>query len=104
MRVDQILSKSIIPYESNFSAKDGTFFNQGVNFFMKNLLLVIALLCVGSTSMAGECANGNCTLRSRVVNVTKEVIEVPVAVTRRTVEATRNVGRRSVARVRSIVR
>ena len=71
---------------------------------MKNLFLVIALMCVGSVSMAGECATGNCTLRSRVVNVTKEVVAVPVIVTRRTVEATRNLGRRSVARVRSVVR
>ena len=72
---------------------------------MKNFLLVIALLCVGSTSMAGECANGSCSLiRSRAVNVTRELVDVPVAVTRRTVEATRNFGRRSVARVRSVVR
>lgn len=71
---------------------------------MKNLLLVIALLCVGSTSMAGECASGSCTLRSRAVNVTREIVSVPVTVTRRTVEATRNLGRKSVARVRSVVR
>ena len=71
---------------------------------MKNLLLVIALLCVCSTSMAGECATGNCTLRSRSVNVTRELISVPVTVTRRTVEATRNFGRKTVARVRSVVR
>lgn len=71
---------------------------------MKNLFLVIALMCVGSVSMAGECAGNNCTLRSRVVNVTREVISVPVTVTQRTVEATRNVGRRTIARVRSVVR
>lgn len=71
---------------------------------MKNLLLVIALLCVGSTSMAGECASGSCTLRSRAVNVTREIVSVPVTVTKRTVQATRNLGRKSVARVRSVVR
>lgn len=88
---------------NEFSCHGRHIFNQGV-IFMKNLLLVIALLCVGSTSIAGECANGTCSLRSRVVNVTREVVSVPVTVTRRTVEATRNVGRKSVARIRSVVR
>ena len=79
-------------------------------FFMRNLLLVIALLCVGSTSMAGECANGSCSVpistpvRSRVVNVTREVVSVPVEVTRRTVEVTRNVGRKVVCTVRNTFR
>ena len=72
---------------------------------MKNLLLVIALMAIGSTTMAGECADGSCTLlRSRVVNVTKEVVSVPVTVTRRTVQATRNLGRKTVNRVRDVVR
>jgi len=67
-------------------------------------VLMIALTLISATSFAGECATGSCPLRSRVVNVTREVISVPVEVTRRTVEATRNVGRRTVARVRSVVR
>jgi hypothetical protein len=72
---------------------------------MKNFILMIAMVAATcSTSFAGECVNGSCTLRSRVVNVTREIVQVPVAVTRRTVEATRNVGRRTVARVRSVVR
>lgn len=71
---------------------------------MMKFVLAVALMLVGSSAFAGECFNGNCTLRSRVVNVTQEIISVPVAVTRRTVEATRNVGRRTVARVRSVVR
>jgi len=71
---------------------------------MKNVILMIALATVCSTGYAGECADGSCSLRSRAVNVTREIVAVPVAVTRRTVEATRNVGRRTVARVRSVVR
>jgi hypothetical protein len=71
---------------------------------MMKFALVFALMFVGSSAFAGECVGGNCTLRSRVVNVTREVIAVPVTVTRRTVEATRNVGRKTVARVRSVVR
>jgi hypothetical protein len=72
---------------------------------MKNVITALAIVLgmVGS-SFAGECVNGRCTLRSRAVNVTREVISVPVTVTRRTVEATRNVGRKCVARVRSVVR
>ena len=72
---------------------------------MKNVLLIIALMFVGSISYAGECANGSCkVLRSRAVNVTREVVQVPVTVTSRTVEATRNLGHRTIARVRSVVR
>lgn len=71
---------------------------------MIKYVLVVALMICGSSVFAGECANGNCSLRSRAVNVTREIISVPVEVTRRTVEATRNVGRRTVARVRSVVR
>lgn len=82
---------------------DATYFPTG-DIFMKKFALVVALMAIGSSSFAGECVSGNCTLRSRFVNVTKEVISVPVTVTRRTVEATRNIGRKSVARVRSVVR
>jgi hypothetical protein len=71
---------------------------------MMKFALVFALMVLGSSAYAGECSTGNCTLRSRVVNVTQEIVAVPVSVTRRTVEATRNVGRRTVARVRSVVR
>lgn len=71
---------------------------------MMKFALVLALMVFGSSTYAGECANGHCTLRSRVVNVTQEIVAIPVTVTRRTVEATRNVGRRTVARVRSVVR
>jgi hypothetical protein len=67
-------------------------------------VLMIAILCVSSFSFAGECVNGSCSLRSRVVNVTKEVVNVPVTVTRRTVQATRNLGRKTVNRVRDVVR
>lgn len=67
-------------------------------------VLMVALTLMSATSFAGECSTGSCSLRSRVVNVTREVVSVPVEVTRRTVEATRNVGRRTVARVRSVVR
>jgi hypothetical protein len=72
---------------------------------MKNFVIaaMIVLGMVGS-SYGGECVNGSCLLRSRVVNVTREVVSVPVTVTRRTVEATRNVGRKAVNRCRSIVR
>jgi len=71
---------------------------------MMKFALVFALMFVGSSAFAGECVSGNCTLRSRTVNVTRELISVPVTVTLRTVEATRNVGRRTVSRVRSVVR
>lgn len=67
-------------------------------------VLMVALTLMSATSFAGECSTGSCSLRSRVVNVTREVVSVPVEVTRRTVEVTRNVGRRSLARVRSVVR
>lgn len=68
---------------------------------MKSLMLVIALIAVGSTSYAGECANGKCNLRSRTVNVTREIVSVPVEVTKRTVEVTRNVGRRLLGKSRT---
>lgn len=71
---------------------------------MMKFALVFALMILGSSAYAGECTNGTCTLRSRVVNVAREVVSVPVQVTRRTVQATRNVGRKTVARVRSVVR
>jgi hypothetical protein len=71
---------------------------------MVKYIMVVALMCVSSLSYAGECVGGSCNLRSRVVNVTREVISVPVTVTRRTVQATRNVGRKTVNRVRDVVR
>jgi hypothetical protein len=77
-------------------------FNLGV-YFMKYMIM-IAMMFVSTYSFGGECVNGTCALRSRVVNVTRDIISVPVQVTKRTVEATRNVGRRTVARVRSVVR
>ena len=66
--------------------------------------LVLLLIVAGSSVYAGECANGSCTLRSRSVNVTREIVNVPVTVTRRTVQATRNVGSKAVNRCRSVVR
>lgn len=71
---------------------------------MTKFALVVALMTVGSFGYAGECASGKCLVRSRVVNVTREVVSVPVTVTRRTVDATRNVGRKTVSRIRNTVR
>lgn len=70
----------------------------------KLFAIVLALMVAGSSAYGGECASGKCTLRSRTVNVTKEIISVPVIVTRRTVDATRNVGRKTVSRIRNTVR
>lgn len=67
-------------------------------------IAMIAIILTGSVCSAGECVNGVCSLRSRTVNVAREIVNVPVQVTRRTVQATRNVGRRTVDRVRSVVR
>lgn len=67
-------------------------------------MIMIAMMFVSSYSFGGECINGTCNLRSRAVNVTREIVSVPIQVTKRTVEATRNLGRKSVARVRSVVR
>ena len=71
---------------------------------MIKFVMAVCFILSGSFVVAGECASNSCTLRSRVVNVTQEVVSVPVTVTRRTVEATRNVGRKTVSRVRNIVR
>lgn len=71
---------------------------------MMKFLLVFALMFAGSYSYAGECSGNNCSLRNKVVNVTRAVVSVPVTVTRQTVEVVRNVGRRTVARVRNVVR
>lgn len=72
---------------------------------MKNFIFaMVATFILTSTSFGGECLNGTCNLRSRTVNVTKEVIRVPVVVTSKVVETTRNVGKRTVNRVRNIVR
>ena len=71
---------------------------------MIKFVIALLLTFIGSSIYAGECANGNCMLRSRVVNVTREVVSVPVVVTRRTVDTSRVVGRRNVVRVRNVVR
>lgn len=71
---------------------------------MMKFVMMLLLMVAGSSAFAGECATGNCTLRNRTVNVTREIINVPVTVTRRTVQATRNVGRKAVNRCRSVVR
>jgi len=100
-KLDRISPMSIIEHQQS-QGSDITFPRR--YFIMMKFILVVALMVFGSSVYAGECASGNCTLRSRTVNVTRELISVPVTVTRRTVEATRNVGRRTVARVRSVVR
>lgn len=70
---------------------------------MRYILVVAFALACGSVN-AGDCANGTCGLRSRVVTATKEVVRVPVEVTKKTVEVTRNGLRRVGSRVRSVVR
>jgi hypothetical protein len=67
-------------------------------------VLMIVLALFSSASFAGECVNGTCSLRSRVANVTKEVVRVPVNVTRRTVRATTNVVKGVGRVVRDVVR
>jgi hypothetical protein len=71
---------------------------------MIKFVMMLLLMVAGTSSMAGECTNGKCTLRSRTVNVTREIVAVPVTVTRRTVQTTLNVGSRAVNRCRSVVR
>ena len=72
---------------------------------MKNIITAIMLVMgTVSSGYAGECVSVDCTLRSRAVTVTREIIQVPLTVTRRTVEATRNVGRKTFHKVRSVVR
>lgn len=71
---------------------------------MIKFVIMLLLMVAGTSAFAGECVSGNCTLRSRSVNVTREIVSVPVTVTRRTVQATRNVGSKVVNRCRSIVR
>lgn len=71
---------------------------------MIKYVLMLTLALSGSIVSAGECATGNCNLRSRSVVVTREIISVPVNVTRRTVETARTFGRKTVSRVRNIVR
>jgi hypothetical protein len=72
---------------------------------MIKYVMMIMLVAVGSFASAGECANGSCrVVRSRVVNVTKEVVSLPVTVTRKTVDVTRNIGRKTVSKLRNIVR
>jgi hypothetical protein len=93
--VDSILFPPIIQ-------KDLHFLNKGET--MKQFALIVALALSASTSFAGECVNGTCSLRSRVANVTKEVVRVPVNVTRRTVRATTNVVKGVGRVVRDVVR
>lgn len=71
---------------------------------MIKFVIALLLIVAGTSSFAGECVSGNCSLRSRTVNVTREIVNVPVTVTRRTVQATRNVGSKVVNRCRSVVR
>ena len=67
-------------------------------------LLLIACLLLCSPSYGGECVNGSCRLGSRVANVTREVVQVPVNVTRRVVKGTANVVRGTARTVRNVVR
>jgi hypothetical protein len=71
---------------------------------MIKFVIALVLTFVGSSVYAGECASGRCPVRSRVVNITREVVSVPVTVTRKVVDTTRNFGRRTVSRVRDVVR
>jgi hypothetical protein len=68
-------------------------------------LVMFTVLMIGSSAYAGECVNGSCrNFRNKIVNVTQEIISVPVVVTRKTVDVTRQLGRKTVNRVRNIVR
>jgi len=68
-------------------------------------LVMFTVLMIGSSACAGECVNGSCrNFRSKIVNVTQEIISVPVVVTRKTVDVTRQLGRKTINRVRNIVR
>jgi hypothetical protein len=67
-------------------------------------ILVVALALACGTVNAGDCVNGTCGLRNKVVTTTKEVVRVPVQVTKKTVELTRNGLRRVGSKVRSVVR
>lgn len=72
---------------------------------MKNFIFtMIATFILSGVTFGGECLNGTCNLRSRTVNVTREIVNVPVVVTKKVVDTTRNVGKRTVNRVRNIVR
>jgi len=72
---------------------------------MKNFIFaMIATFIFTGSSFGGECLNGTCNLRSRTVNVTREIVNVPVVVTRKVVDTTRNTTKRTVNRVRNIVR
>jgi hypothetical protein len=72
---------------------------------MIRLFVMLLLMTTVTSVSAGECSTGRCSnVRSRVVNVTREIVSVPVTVTRRTVETARNIGRKTVSRFRSIVR
>jgi hypothetical protein len=72
---------------------------------MIKYVLMLALILTGSFANAGECVNGSCrNFRNKVVNVTTEIVSVPVFVTRKTIEVTRNTGRKTINRLRSIVK
>lgn len=71
---------------------------------MMKYVLVCVLMIVGSSVYAGECVGNNCSVRKKTVNVTREIVSVPVTVTKRTVETARNIGRRTIARARNVVR
>lgn len=68
-------------------------------------LFVIMMLVLSVVPVSGgECANGNCRLRSRVINTTQEIVSVPVTVTRNTLDSARNVGRRVISKTRNVMR
>lgn len=72
---------------------------------MMKYMIMAAVILTGSSLYAGECVDGKCaTLRHRTVNVTRELISVPLTVTHRTVDVTRSSAKRTVSRLRNIVR
>lgn len=71
---------------------------------MNIIAAIIVMVCCVNFAQAGDCPNNNCTIRSRAVTVTREIVAVPVEVTRRTVDVTRKVGRKTFTKVRDVVR
>jgi hypothetical protein len=61
---------------------------------MKNVLLVLALMLIGSVSFAGDCSNGVCSVGPRpvrkVLEVTKNVVTAPVRVVANAVTTVRD--------------
>lgn len=102
-KLDRISPMPIIEYQQSHGSDIN--FPKEI-FFMMKFILVVALMVVGSSVYAGECSNGKCNLRSRVVNTTREIVAVPVEVTRRTVEVTRKLGCRTSCncKTRTVVR